>query len=94
MKKRYVLKNKMRFCLFIALVFASLFIMFSVNRVYGYKEPTYKTITVKGGDTLWSIASKYNNKRDIREYIYKLIKLNNLENSEIVEGSELKVIVE
>lgn len=62
--------------------------------IYGYREPSYEAITVKRGDTLWSIAENYNKRGDIRKYIYDIMILNNLEDCEIIEGMELKVIVE
>lgn len=72
----------------------SMFTVISATSAYGYKEPAYKLVTVRSGDTLWDIAQKYNKKGDIREYIYEVMKINNLDNGEILEGTELKVIVE
>ncbi|NLD48057.1 MAG: LysM peptidoglycan-binding domain-containing protein [Clostridiaceae bacterium] len=94
MKRRYVLKNRNRFIVSLAIVFLAIFVSISTNNAYGYKEHTYQTITVMNGDTLWSIARKFNKKGDIRHYIYNLQKLNNLKDSSIIEGSQLKVIVE
>jgi LysM repeat protein len=62
--------------------------------VYGYKDVTYKIITVKRGDTLWDIASKYGNKNtDIRQTIFEIQKLNNLSSSMLYEGEEIKVVM-
>ena len=35
------------------------------------------------GDTLWSIAEKYSKNTDIRQYIYDLKKLNDMEQSSL-----------
>ncbi|AEV68357.1 cell division suppressor protein YneA [Acetivibrio clariflavus] len=94
MKKRYVLKNKTRFYIFIVTLLLITFTVFSFTKAYGYKEPRLIVITIRSGDTLWSIAEKYNKKGDIREYIYKLKEINHLENSNIIAGNTLKVIVE
>lgn len=74
-------------------VFVSVFTIVFVSKAYGYREPTYRTIVIRNGDTLWNIAEKYNIKGDIRHYIYNIKKLNNLSDSEVIEGMELKVIV-
>ena len=94
MKKRYVLKNKVRFYIFIATLFISMITVFSVTNAYGYKEPKLEVITLKNGDTLWGLAEKYNKKGDIREYIYDLKIINNLEDCDIIAGRELKIIIE
>jgi len=72
----------------------SVFTVFTVTKAYSCKETEFKVITIRSGDTLWSIAEKYNKKGDIREYIYKLKELNNLKDSSIIAGNELKVIIE
>lgn len=94
MNKRYVLKNKARFYIFIVTLLLTLCTVLSVTRAYGYKETKYQVITIRSGDTLWSIAEKYNKKGDIREYIYKLKEINHLKDSNIIAGSKLKVIIE
>jgi len=94
MKKKYVLKNRARFYIFIIALLITVFTVFSVTGAYGYKETELKVIRIKSGDTLWNIAEKYNKKGDIREYIYELKKINNLKSSAIIAGENLKVIIE
>ena len=75
------------------LIFISILLIFVViipkNSVQAFDTEEY---VVEAGDTLWSIASK--NKKagqDIRECIYELQKLNNIDcNLQI--GQELKII--
>lgn len=51
--------------------------------------------TVCKGDTLWTIAGEYTPKnKDIRQTIYEIKQLNNMTNSNIYEGQELKIIKE
>ncbi len=94
MKKRYVLKNKARFYIFVTVMAISILTVFSFTKAYGYKEREFEMITIKSGDTLWDIAKKYNKQGDIREYIYELKKINNLSDSGIMAGDELKVVIE
>lgn len=94
MKKRYSLKNKRKFIAFIVVVSVLLSTLIYTTSVYGYKQPSWQTIRVKSGDTLWSIANTYNeNGGDIRKFIYELKKANQLESSIIFAGDELKVPV-
>lgn len=65
-----------------------------INSAYGFKEQEYKTITVRQGDTLWSIANDYIAKGDTRENVYKIKHLNNLKDSSIYDGLELKIPIE
>ena len=51
----------------------------------GYKEPTYQTYTVQRGDSLYTIAKKYNTKVD------NLIALNNLKTNNLSIGQILKI---
>ncbi|MCX4303777.1 MAG: LysM peptidoglycan-binding domain-containing protein [Clostridia bacterium] len=52
------------------------------------------TYTVSKGETLWSIAKKYKqNNQDVRDYIYKIEKLNNMDSATIYEGQTIKIII-
>ncbi len=93
MKKKYVLKNKKRFSIFLVVVALLVNALLITNTVYGYKNINHKTITVRYGDTLWEIAGRYNNRGDIRNFIYDIKELNKLDSSDIIEGMELKIPV-
>ncbi len=55
---------------------------------------TYKTVYISENETLWSIAEEYKKpNQDIRDYIYEIRKLNNMESAAIYEGQELTIIV-
>lgn len=91
MRKKYVLKNKRRFFSFIAAVFLFILSFITATSAHGFKEREYRTIIVKKGDTLWDIASEYSKGYDIRKYIYEIKKANNLPDSSIYMGQELKI---
>lgn len=93
MKKRYVLKNKNRFTLFIIFALTVIFTLAFASNAYGFKDVSYELIEVDSGDTLWNIAEKYGTDKDVRETIYEIKKLNNLSGSEIYQGSILKIPV-
>jgi len=90
MKRKYRLKNKRRFFTLIAIIIVSLILGISATTIaYGDKETSFKEVTVRSGDTLWSIAEKYNKNEDIRKYIYEIKKINNLKTSDIYAGDTL-----
>lgn len=96
MKKQYKLKNKKRFTLFLTLALVCLF--FSVGTFLNQytsnsmKPASYAQITVEEGDTLWTIASNLNDGDiDTRDLIDKIIKTNELKNSQIAPGQVLLV---
>ena len=93
MKTKYILKNKKRFYVSIFTLVLLLFTTLFATNAYGYKEPSYRQITVRSGDSLWAIALKYSNENDVRKYIYKIKKVNHLETSNINVGVQLKIPV-
>ena len=50
-----------------------------------------ETVTVESGDSLWSIAEQYA-EGDIREYVSKLKRINDLDSAIIYPGQEIKVV--
>jgi len=88
--KVYRLKNKKRFLTFIIITFAVI-MLFVGSVVSAGKNVSreYKTVTVRQGDTLWDIAGKYCGKTEIRQYIYQIKKVNNLDNAIIYAGQKI-----
>ena len=75
--KKLRIVNKKRFISSISIMIILIISIF--NCVSATKTVEYQEYTVTQGDTLWSIASE--NKRagqDIREYIYELREINNM----------------
>lgn len=94
-KKRYVLKKRMRFFGFLFFVFLITFIAVYTASVSGYTEPVYQTLTVKSGDTLWSIAQQHKDDDcDIREYIYNVKKINNMDSSTLIADTSILIPAE
>ena len=61
--------------------------------VFGSERVVTEDYTVSAGQTLWDIAEE--NKQDgqdVREYVYNLRKLNNIDDCIIYEGQVLKII--
>ena len=92
--------NKTKFIRMIILMIGIIiFISFAFsNDTLSKGEVKEKTIYISSGDTLWSIASdeKENNayyeRKDIRDIIYEIKKINNLEcNNTLVVGQKLVV---
>ena len=91
------IKNKKKFkrAIFVVVFLIILGIILLSNQTLSHGEVKTKTISISNGETLWTIAKKeiennnfYENK-SIREVIYNIKKVNNLENSYIYEGQEL-----
>lgn len=92
--------NKRKFVrtvsIFILLISALIF--FSKN-IYSKVEITYKEDYIYTGDTLWSIAkneienNKYFENKDIRDVVRELKDVNNLSNSNLVEGKKIRIPV-
>ena len=93
MKKRYILKNKRKFFSMVIILSIMLTTVFFATNAYGYEGKNYETVIVQKGDTLWDIAGEYCKKGDIRRFIYEIKKINNLTESIIFEGDELKIPV-
>ena len=54
----------------------------------------YQTVTIRGGDTLWSIASAHSDSStDVRELVREIRKLNDIEPGSIYPGQIIKVPV-
>ena len=91
MKKKYMLKNKLRFIAFLTCFISISSIILLVTNVNGYKENTYFEFQVKKGDTLWDIAKQNRKSGDIRFLIYEIESINNLKDSTIYPGMILKI---
>lgn len=95
MKRKVVNKKK-----FIKSILVILFILITfiliISSNFKNKEviSTECDYVVSKGETLWNIAAKYKqDNQDIRDYIYQIRKINNMETATIYEGQAIKVIV-
>lgn len=97
MGKRIRIRNANRFlgALLVSFILLWLLTMTVSGLSQGQEPITYVSYAVRTGDTLWSIAEKYNpNDRDVRERIYDIATFNDLDdNSYLYPGQELKIPV-
>ena len=71
--------------------FSSLMIFFvkkPMNDLYHYENTPTVEYKIQKGDTLWGISHKFTNKNH-QEFIYLIKKINNLDNSLIIEDEIL-----
>lgn len=89
--KRYVIKSKIRFLISISLIMiftvTSLFTLVVNARVN--QDTPMALDYVETGDTLWNMSEEYAGDMDIREYISKVIGINDLNSSNIKPGELL-----
>lgn len=85
--------NKKKFVLSVTILTLLIISIFNLAFANVEKSITIDEHTVVCGETLWSIATKYKKEgQDIREYIYELRKLNNLENCSLNVGQDILII--
>lgn len=90
--------NKAKFIrtISILIIIIGAVIFFSKN-AYSKGEIKYKEVYIYPGDTLWSISkeetiiNKYFYNKDIRDVVLELKDINNLRDSNLVEGKKIKI---
>ena len=98
--KNHVIKSRIRFTIFVVIMLIFVGTAFSLLAgttpvVTGHTETKYQTVEVIDGDTLWDIADMYMpDDMDRREAVYELSQINNLEDTQLEPGQEIKVPVE
>lgn len=77
----------------ISILFLLTFILiFLTITTKGSKPIIYKSVTIKEGDTLWSIVKEYNDKEmDPRKMISEIKKINNLKDVVLRPGQTIKI---
>ena len=99
--KKSIRKSAVSFIAGLIIIAAALCIILFTNgnvaRADGEAEARtryYETITIKGGDTLWSLASEYRTSeyKDNNAYIDDLMYVNNLDSEYITAGQHLIII--
>lgn len=95
---KYRIVNKFRFITFLTVLililsFAAISI-FDLSKVSGSDIREYSEITVVDGDTIWQIAKTYgSDSKDIREVVYEICKINNINADMLRAGQKLLVPV-
>lgn len=101
-ERKYYIENMTRFMTFmcILIIFAITGFVCSMQSLvanikaqYYTREQIIESYIVQPGDTLWKIGLENKSEnQDIRDYIYELKKVNNLENSNLNQGQEIKIL--
>ncbi|MEJ8553299.1 cell division suppressor protein YneA [Tepidibacter sp. Z1-5] len=80
---------------YIIILFSAISLLSGFSDFKKYKNIVeYETVNVMQGDTLWNIAKEnISEKEDIRDYIYMIRKVNNLESANIHPGDQLLIPV-
>lgn len=88
--------KKFRRFMFMAVLFISIlfFASLATSKAYSKNIPQFDYIRVEKGDTLWSIALKNMGEKDVRQAIYEISKLNNIQNSVIYPGDIIKLPID
>ena len=84
------MKLKVKFIVYLYF-FSSLMIFIvkkPINEQYQYENTQTIEYKIQKGDTLWGISHRFTNKNH-QEYIYLIKKMNNLENSLLIEDQIL-----
>lgn len=90
MKLRIV--NRKRFIRSMAIVIFLLVALFNISVAKSNEEAEIISYTITPGETLWSIAKEYTPyNKDIRQTIYEIEKLNNLDNATIYAGQTIQI---
>ena len=83
--------NKKRFITAITIMLLRVISIF--NLCFAKEEVLTEAYVVSRGETLWSISSEYKKDgQDIRQYIYELREINNLNDCMIYPGQTIKII--
>ena len=64
------------------------FVKKPINEQYNYQNTQTVEYKIQKGDTLWGISHKFTNKNH-QEFIYLINKMNNLDNSLLIEDQIL-----
>lgn len=88
---KFMKKNKFTKIIVIMAIICLIIFPFA-HKANSAKQIKYTKIVVCSGDTLWTIASEYTDQKgDIREFIYNIKKINNLNSALITPGQELLI---
>ncbi len=96
MKKRYRIKSKFRFYLFLTITFLAIII--TVGTIAGYNQalsmsnPAYEEITTITGDTLWKLAKEYGPAdQDVRKVVHAICRINDTSADELKAGQKILI---
>ncbi|MCI8636797.1 MAG: LysM peptidoglycan-binding domain-containing protein [Clostridia bacterium] len=90
--------NKTKFIRSVIILVALIFlILLGMTNTYSKTEVAYKENYILDGDTLWSVAeeqtntNEYYKNKDIREVVYEIKKINNIEDGKLEIGQKIVI---
>lgn len=89
--------KRKRFTLMPAIALAALGLMIALPslssvRLYAATAPTYVTVTVRPGDTIWSIATSHDRSNlDLQELVDRISEANRLQGGALQPGQRLRI---
>ena len=98
MKKKYRIKSKFRFTLFMTIAIL-MFIsaagtIIGANNAESLTRPVYSEITVQSGDTLWNLADEFGpDDKDLREVVFAICEINDISADSIYPGQTILIPV-
>ncbi len=97
-RKRYRIKNRVRFASFIVISLLLVCTIFNTalgfNDALALSEQQYIEIQVESGDTLWTIADEFMpDDMDIREAVYVICETNDIDANHLYAGMTLDIPV-
>ena len=95
-KKKYRIKSKTRFLIFMTIMFTLLIggagTLIGANNAVSMTKPQFREIQIHQGDTLWNIATEYKLKeQDTRSVIYEICDINKVAANNIQPGQKLLI---
>lgn len=96
MKRKYRIKSKFRFTLFISLVLVMVLLttgtVLGLNRSNGIGTPAYITVEIQSGDTLWELASQFGpDGTDPRKVVKEICRINGISADQLRPGQEILI---
>jgi len=63
----------------------------SSTRLYAASAPRYASVTIRPGDTLWSIAAKHSGDSDVQDTVDRITAANHLRSTTLEPGQKLRI---
>lgn len=96
MKKKYRIKSKIRFTLFLTVALIMLISItntfIGVNQAESLTKPVYNQVIIQAGDSLWDLAEEFGpDGKDIRQVVYEICKINDISADSIYPGQTILI---
>lgn len=90
--RRAIRRSRMRAFALLSVIAVIVGGMMFAHRTVANERFDVVTVTVKEGDTLWGLASKYGGGNgDVRKLVYKISKLNSIDNACVRAGDVIYI---